>query len=270
MAPHPAVRVRTLAELHEAIAGCRMCPRVTPPPDPLGARGTACADRRARRPASRSRVRRLPFAGAAGRKLVTWLAPLGIADHEDMLERFAFAAVAKCYPGRVPGGRGDRAPDRGERERCRPWTDALVRLCDPAVVVPVGRLAIDDWLGRAPLGRGRGRALRARRPRDRAAPPPLGRERVDERPGQSRARRPRRRTAARHAPLTVRDGRVTPAGPSVRGRGTWPGDRRDGGPVGPRRAAPAADRRAARAGPRRAHRRLARRRRSPTPRVALA
>ena len=37
-----------------------------------------------------------------------------------MLERFAFAAVAKCYPGRLPGGRGDRAPDRGERERCRP------------------------------------------------------------------------------------------------------------------------------------------------------
>ena len=32
MAPHPAARVRTLAELHEAIARCRMCPRVTPPP----------------------------------------------------------------------------------------------------------------------------------------------------------------------------------------------------------------------------------------------
>ena len=26
-----------------------------------------------------------------------------------------------------------------------------MRLCDPTVVVPVGRLAIDDWLGRAPL-----------------------------------------------------------------------------------------------------------------------
>ena len=76
-------------------------------------------------------VRQLPFAGAAGRKLVGWLAPLGISDHDGMLERFAFAAVAKCYPGRVPGGRGDRAPDRGERGRCRPWTDALVRLMRP-------------------------------------------------------------------------------------------------------------------------------------------
>src|SRR6478736_4006979 len=124
MAAHPAARVRTLAELHAAIAGCRMCPRVTPPP--------------------------ILWAREGQRALIVGQ-PLGITDHEQMLERFAFAAVAKCYPGRLPGGRGDRAPDRGERERCLPWTDALVRLCDPTVVVPVGRLAIDDWLGRAPL-----------------------------------------------------------------------------------------------------------------------
>ena len=150
MPAHPAARVRTLAELHQAIAGCRMCPRVSPPPI-LWAREGQRALIIGQAPGITEPLRGLPFAGAAGRKLVSWLAPLGIADHDDMLERFAFAAVAKCYPGRLPGGRGDRAPDRGERERCRPWTDALVRLCDPTVVVPVGRLAIDDWLGRAPL-----------------------------------------------------------------------------------------------------------------------
>jgi uracil-DNA glycosylase len=150
MAPHPAARVRTLAELHEAIAGCRLCPRVVPPPI-LWAREGQRALIIGQAPGITEPVRQLPFAGAAGRKLVGWLAPLGITDHASMLERFAFAAVAKCYPGRVPGGRGDRAPDRGERERCRPWTDALVRLTDPTVVVPVGRLAIDDWLGREPL-----------------------------------------------------------------------------------------------------------------------
>ena len=150
MAPHPAARVRTLAELHEAIARCRMCPHVTPPPI-LWAREGQRALIIGQAPGISEPQRGLPFAGAAGRKLISWLAPLGISDHESMLERFAFAAVAKCYPGRLPGGRGDRAPDRGERERCRPWTDALVRLTDPTVVVPVGRLAIDDWLGRAPL-----------------------------------------------------------------------------------------------------------------------
>jgi uracil-DNA glycosylase len=150
MAAHPAARVRTLAELHETIAGCRLCPHVTPPPI-LWAREGQRALIVGQAPGITEPLRGLPFAGAAGRKLVSWLAPLGITSHEDMLERFAFAAVAKCYPGRLPGGRGDRAPDRAERERCRPWTDALVRLCDPTVVVPVGRLAIDDWIGRAPL-----------------------------------------------------------------------------------------------------------------------
>ena len=152
MAAHPAARVRTLAELHEAIAGCRMCPRVNAAADPLGARGAARADRRARRPASRSPCAGLPFAGAAGRKLVTWLAPLGHRRPRGHARALRVRRRREVLPGpRLPGGRGDRAPDRGERERCRPWTDALVRLCDPAVVVPVGRLAIDDWLGRAPL-----------------------------------------------------------------------------------------------------------------------
>jgi uracil-DNA glycosylase len=150
MAAHPAARARTVAELHEAIAGCRLCPRMLPPPI-LWAREGHRALIVGQAPGITEPVRKLPFAGAAGRKLVAWLAPLGIQSHEDLLERFAFASVAKCYPGRLPGGRGDRVPDRGERERCRPWTDAVVRLCDPTVVVPVGRLAIDDWIGRAPL-----------------------------------------------------------------------------------------------------------------------
>jgi uracil-DNA glycosylase len=150
MAPHPAARVRTLAELHSRIAGCRLCPGVLPPPI-LWAREGQRALIIGQAPGITEPQRGLPFAGAAGRKLITWLAPLGVTDHESMLARFAFAAVAKCYPGRVPGGRGDRAPSRDERARCLPWTDALVRLLDPTVVVPVGRLAIDDWLGPAPL-----------------------------------------------------------------------------------------------------------------------
>jgi uracil-DNA glycosylase len=150
MATHPAIRVRTLAQLHRAIAGCRMCPGVTPPPI-LWAREGQRALIIGQAPGITEPERGLPFAGAAGRKLITWLAPLGITDHESMLERFAFAAVAKCYPGRLSGGRGDRAPDRVERANCLPWTEALVRLIDPTVVVPVGRLAIDDWLGPAPL-----------------------------------------------------------------------------------------------------------------------
>src|SRR5690242_7775615 len=135
MAPHPAARVRTLAELHRRIAVCRLCPGVQPPPILWALEGQRALIV-GQAPGITEVDRRLPFAGAAGRRLVAWLAPLGITDHEGMLARFAFAAVAKCYPGRVPGARGDRAPSRDERARCLPWTDALVRLLDPPVIVP--------------------------------------------------------------------------------------------------------------------------------------
>jgi uracil-DNA glycosylase len=93
----------------------------------------------------------LPFAGTAGRTLRRWLAPLGVTDHASFLELFAVAAVIKCYPGRTAGGRGDRVPSRDERANCLPWTNAALRLLDPRLVVPVGRLAIDDWIGRTSL-----------------------------------------------------------------------------------------------------------------------
>ena len=166
MAPHPAARVRTLAELHEAIAGCRLCPRVTAAADPVGTRGPARADHRPGARHHRAHARAAVRRRRPGASSSTWLAPLGINEPRGHARALRIRRRSRsAIPGRLPGGRGDRAPDRGERERCRPWTDALVRLCDPAVVVPVGRLAIDDWLGRAPLRRRRRPALRARRPR---------------------------------------------------------------------------------------------------------
>ena len=60
-------------------------------------------------------------------------------------------AVMKCYPGRVPGGRGDRRPSPAELRNCAPWTDAVLRLLDPPLVIPVGGLAIERLLGPARL-----------------------------------------------------------------------------------------------------------------------
>ena len=158
---HPADAVSTLAELQESIGGCRLCPRMSPPPI-LWALPGQRALIVGQAPGITEPKRGLPFAGAAGRTLIRWLAPLGVETLEQLLERFAFAAVAKCYPGRHPGGRGDRAPDRAERATCLPWTDALVRLLAPALVVPIGRLAIEDWLGcrpTVPLGELIGRSF---------------------------------------------------------------------------------------------------------------
>jgi uracil-DNA glycosylase family 4 len=150
VARHPADSVRTLDQLAARVSRCRLCDAVTPPPI-LWARPGQRNLLVGQAPGIVEVEIALPFAGTAGRTLRRWLAPLGVTDHASFLELFAVAAVAKCYPGRLPGGRGDRVPTRTERANCLPWTNAAIRLLDPRLVVPVGRLAIDDWIGRASL-----------------------------------------------------------------------------------------------------------------------
>jgi uracil-DNA glycosylase len=148
---HPAEGVRELDELARRIARCRLCGAAVTPPPVLWARPHHRALIVGQAPGAEEARVGLPFQGAAGRRLRTWLEPVGAGDVDGFLATFAVAAVAKCYPGPHPGGRGDRVPTRTERASCAPWTQAALRLLEPPLVVPVGRLAIDDWLGRAPL-----------------------------------------------------------------------------------------------------------------------
>ena len=151
MAAHPAAAVRTLDGLRKAVAACRLCGDAVTPPGVIWARPHHRALIVGQAPGAREVVRHMPFIGPAGRRLRVWLAPLGVHDEASFHDLFAVAAVTKCYPGRSPAGRGDRVPTPAERALCAPWTEAALRLLDPPLVVPVGRLAIDDWIGRAPL-----------------------------------------------------------------------------------------------------------------------
>ncbi len=91
-----------------------------------------------------------PFAGRAGRTLFQWLARAGL-DEAAAREWLYIAAVTRCYPGPHPGGRGDRVPSPSERARCGEWLADELRIIRPRVIVPVGRLAIDRFLGPLPL-----------------------------------------------------------------------------------------------------------------------
>jgi len=87
-----------------------------------------------------------PFAGRAGRTLFQWLERAGL-DEPTARELLYIAAITRCYPGPHPAGRGDRVPSPAERERCAEWLDEELRIIRPTVVIPVGRLAIDRFLG---------------------------------------------------------------------------------------------------------------------------
>ena len=93
----------------------------------------------------------MPFSGRAGRTLFRWLARAGL-DEESARELVYISAITRCFPGPHPSGRGDRVPTREEQSQCADWLDAELRIIQPAVIIPVGRLAIERFLPKLPLG----------------------------------------------------------------------------------------------------------------------
>ncbi len=97
-------------------------------------------------PGLRATIIDRPFAGAAGDRLRDWFEQGGI-PREDFWRKIHFAAVTRCYPGRLPGAKGDRVPSRQEQALCRPWLDDLFTVVQPRIVLLVGLLAIRTYLG---------------------------------------------------------------------------------------------------------------------------
>jgi uracil-DNA glycosylase len=97
-------------------------------------------------PGLRATIQDRPFAGIAGDKLRAWFEKGGIPKAE-FYARIHFAAVTRCYPGRLPGARGDRVPSPEEQALCRPWLDELIVVLRPEIVLLVGSLAIRTFLG---------------------------------------------------------------------------------------------------------------------------
>jgi len=97
-------------------------------------------------PGLRATLHDRPFAGAAGEKLRDWLEQGGI-PREDFYRQIHFAAITRCFPGRLPGAKGDRVPSPQEQALCRPWLDELIKTLQPQVVLLIGLLAIRTFLG---------------------------------------------------------------------------------------------------------------------------
>jgi uracil-DNA glycosylase family 4 len=86
---------------------------------------------------------RRPWRGRAGQTLRRWLQ----LEEDTFYATFYCASVTRCYPGRAPGGGGDRTPAAREQELCAFWREWELRLLRPALIVPVGGLAIRRLLG---------------------------------------------------------------------------------------------------------------------------
>jgi len=91
-----------------------------------------------------------PFAWTAGKTLFKWIhGALGWTEDE-VRDRIYFAAVCRCFPGKKETG-GDRVPALDEIANCSAWLEREFALLKPQLVLPVGKLAIAQFLGERPL-----------------------------------------------------------------------------------------------------------------------
>lgn len=86
-----------------------------------------------------------PFAWTAGKTLFRWLESATGWNEEEARNRIYFAAVCRCFPGKNPKG-GDRVPDPGEIAACSDWLRREFHILKPKLVLPVGKLAISQFM----------------------------------------------------------------------------------------------------------------------------
>jgi uracil-DNA glycosylase len=90
------------------------------------------------------------FAGPAGTFLDHWLDRAGFPSGY-FRQHVYLTSLTRCFPGKSPGGHGDRPPSRPEIALCRRFLEREFALVQPRVVLLVGKMAIDAFLGQRPL-----------------------------------------------------------------------------------------------------------------------
>ena len=96
-------------------------------------------------PGVKEPVLQRPFAWTAGKTLFRWFRE-GVGIEEQAFREWVYmAAVCRCYPGKNPKG-GDRVPDPEEIENCAGWLKDELQILKPELVIPVGKLAIQQFM----------------------------------------------------------------------------------------------------------------------------
>jgi uracil-DNA glycosylase len=113
-------------------------------------------------PGPREPVLRRPFAHTAGRTLFRWFEIFCGMNEAAVRSKIYFAAVCRCFPGKSSSGT-DRVPAPDEVRNCSSWMDDEISILKPRLVIPVGRLAIAQFIECTKLEKVIGRKYRAKR-----------------------------------------------------------------------------------------------------------
>ncbi len=135
---------RQQIQTHQSeLKACRRCPRMVGTP----VTGTPVASSIlliGQAPGVKEVEIHRPFAWTAGKTLFKWFSSIGV-DEEPFRAQVYMAAVCRCFPGKNPKG-GDRVPDKDEINNCLPWLKTEIDLLQPRLIIPVGKLAINQFM----------------------------------------------------------------------------------------------------------------------------
>src|SRR5215213_10903961 len=145
-------RTAHITALHDAILACRTCEQAGFVPAARPVRHPWTPHQRTmivgQAPGAQTEAKRFHFAGPGGVLLGRWMAKAGY-DPERWREQCYITSLTRCFPGKAPrGGRGDRKPSPAELALCRPFLEDELRLVRPKVVLAIGSMAIEHFIGR--------------------------------------------------------------------------------------------------------------------------
>ena len=138
-------RKRLQLERHVAeLLRCRRCPRMKSTPVSGGA---IVSDIMVigQAPGPREPVLQRPFAHTAGKTLFRWFEEFCGMNEAAVRSKIYFAAVCRCFPGKNSSGT-DRVPASDEIRNCSSWMDNEILILRPRLIIPVGRLAIMQFI----------------------------------------------------------------------------------------------------------------------------
>lgn len=148
-----------VAELRQ----CRRCPRMVPPPV-SGGPVLSNVILIGQAPGVKEPVLARPFAWTAGKTLFGWFNQFCGMTEDEVRARIYFAAVCRCFPGKTSAG-GDRVPAPDEIRNCSSWMNDEMDILRPQLVIPVGKLAISQFMAIGKLDEVIGRVFPIRRDR---------------------------------------------------------------------------------------------------------
>lgn len=142
--PEGALAVTPLEHHIQALQACQQCAHMqssavtgNPVYSPVMLVGQA--------PGDKEPVLGRPFAWTAGKTLFQWFQTACGMDETTFRQRIYMAAVCRCFPGKKPQG-GDRVPNHEEIATCASWLEAEMALLTPRLIIPVGKLAIAQFM----------------------------------------------------------------------------------------------------------------------------